>query len=265
MKLFRRLVAGAAFLIAAVALLVSLAGAVGVWAVKGPVTDRATRVFGRIDAALDAADRGIDHIQASFDGAAERLRDAREEQRRIAQDPQRNGARGRLLARTVQQSIAPQFGDAQAALEKVAEAAVVVNSILEDMGDLPLPSSSGLDLDRLAEVNGRLADVGPAAWELSRLLAAPESEQDSDAEDAQLSRIEQALRAAREWLAGYKAQVEQVRQRTAELRSRTLSWITSAALGASLACSWIALSQVSVLAHARSWWRRSGRANPRPG
>jgi hypothetical protein len=100
---------------------------------------------------------------------------------------------------------------------------------------------------------------------LSRLLAAPESVQDPDAEDAQLSRIEQALQAAREWLAGYKAQVEQVRQRTTELRSRTLSWITSAALGASLVCFWVALSQVSVLAHARSWWRRSGQINPRPG
>ena len=265
MKLFRRIVAGLAFLAAAVVLLVSLAGAVGVWIVTGPAVDRATRVFGRLDAALDLTDRGLDHIETSLDGAAERLQNAREEQRRIAQDPQRNSGRGRLLARTVQQTIAPQFGDAHETLQRVAEAAVVVNSILEDVGDLPLPSASGLNTDRLAVIKGRLADVGPAAWELSRLLGAPESEQNPDAEDAQLSRIEQALQAAREWLAGYKAQVVRVRQRTAELKSQTLSWMLCAALGLSLVCFWVALSQVSVLAHAWSWWRRSGQKNPRPG
>jgi hypothetical protein len=265
MKLFRRLAAGTAFLVAVVVLVASLAAVVGVWIVQGIVADRAARVFGRIGAALDAADQGIDHITASLDRAAERLRDARDEQRRIAQEPQKSGARERLLARKVQESIAPEFGDAHANLQKIAEAAVVVNSILEDVGNFPLLSSSGLDLGRLAEINGRLAEVGPVAWEWSRLLGAPESEQDPSAEDAQLSRIEQALQAAQEWLAGFKAQAARVRQRAAEIRTRTPFWITSAALGASAACLWIALSQVSVLAHARSWSRRSGQTDPRPG
>ena len=72
-------------------------------------------------------------------------------------------------------------------------------------------------------INGRLADVGPAAWELSRLLGAPDSEQDPDAQGAELSRIELALQAAREWLAGYKAELGRVRQRAAELKSQMLS------------------------------------------
>jgi hypothetical protein len=265
MKLLRRIVAGLVFLVAAVFLLASLAVGAGVWVVKGPAVDRTTRVFKRIDAALDAADRGLDHLKTILDNAAERLRNAREEQRRIAQDPQRNSTMGRLLAQRVQQTIAPQFGDAHETLQKVAEAAVAANSILEDVGNLPLLSSSGLDMDQLAEINRGLADVGPSAWELSRLLGAPESEQDPDAEGAQLSRIEKALQAAREWLAGYKAEVGRVRQRTAELKSRTLFWITAVALGVSLVCFWIALSQVSVLAHAWSWWRRPGQSDPRPG
>jgi len=45
-------------------------------------------------------------------------------------------------------------------------------------------------------------------------------------------------------------QLAQVRQRAEALKSRALPWITPAAL-----LIWIALSQVSVLFHAWSWWK----------
>ena len=45
-------------------------------------------------------------------------------------------------------------------------------------------------------------------------------------------------------------QLAQVRQGAEALKSRTLPWITPAAL-----FIWIALSQISVLFHVRSWWK----------
>lgn len=230
------------------------------WIVKGPATAKATRVFGRVEAALDVAEQKLNQVNSSLARAAERLDGAREEQRRIAQDPQQNNALRRALARTVQQRIAPEIGDAHEKLHAVAEAAVVVNSVLEDVGNLPFLSASGMDLDRLAEMNGRLADVGPAAWELSRVLGEPEP--DSDAASTQLSRIERALQTVRDMIAEYQSQVTQVRQRVEELKSRTLPWITPAAVLLSLVCFWIALSQISLLAHAWSWWKRAGAYNP---
>jgi hypothetical protein len=256
MRLCKRILAGLVFLLATAALLLSVAGGVGVWIVKGPATDRATRVFGRIDASLDVAEQGLDHAQASLSSAAERLESVKQEQRKLAQEPRRNNALGRLLARTVQQRVAPELGDAHETLHTVAEAAVVVNSILEDIGNSPFLSTSGLDLDRLTEINNRLADVGPAAWELSRLLGEPGTESDPDAA-AQLSRVERTLEAIRGLVAQYQTQVTQARQRTAELKARTLTWITPAAVLVSLVCFWIAVSQVGLLAHARSWWRHS--------
>jgi hypothetical protein len=258
MKVCKRILAGLALLLGTAGLLLSLAAGVGVWIVKEPVTARATNVFGRIEAALDVADQGFDHVNSSLARATERLDSARQEQRKLAQEPQKNRALGRLLARTVQQRIAPEIDDAHETLHTVAEAAVVVNSVLEDVGNLPFLSVSGLDLGRLTEINSRLADVGPAAWELSRLLGEVGSKSESDAAATQLSRIEQALKTLRGLIAEYESQVTQVRQWTQELKSRTLPWITPASVAASLVSFWIALSQVSVLAHARSWWRHAG-------
>jgi hypothetical protein len=253
MNVCKRILAGLAFLLSTAGVLLSLAAAVGVWVVKGPFTDRATHVFERVEAKLDVAARGLDHVKASLARAVERLDAAREEQRKLAREPQGQSALRRMLARTVQQTVAPQIGDAHEKLHTVAEAAVVVNAVLEDVGNFPFLAATGLDLDRLEEMNRRLADVGPAAWELSRLFG--EAEPDSEA-GAQLSRVDQALKAMRRLVDEYEPQVAQVRRRTETVKSKFLRWVTPATVIVSVVACWIALSQVSLMAHAWSWWKR---------
>ena len=252
MKFGKRILAGLTLLLAAVGLLLSLAGGIGVWVVKKPVTTKATHVFGRVDGALDTAEQGLGQVKTSLARATERLESVKEEQRKLAQEPRKGTALGRVLGRTVQQKIGPEIGNAHEKLHTVAEAAVVVNAVLEDVGNFPFLSAAGLDIDRLTEMNKRLVDVGPAAWELSRLLGEPESDADAG---AQLSRIEQLLKTLQRLVAEYESQVAQVRQRMAELKSRTLPWITPAATLISFVCFWVALSQVSLLSHAWSWWK----------
>jgi hypothetical protein len=259
MIVFRRILAGLVFLVALAVLLLSVAVGVGVWMVKGPVTSRANWVFGRIDAALDVAEQGLDHAQSSLANATDRLETVKQEQRKIAQEPRRNSTIGRFLARTIQQKLAPELSDAHETLHHVAEAAVVVNSVLEDFGNFPLLSVTGLNIDGLTDMNNRLGNVGPAAWELSRLLGQPEPEAGPESDPAtagrELSRVEQTLETVRGFVDDYHGQVRQASQRTAELKTKIFTWITPAAILISLACFWIAVSQVSLMCHARSWWK----------
>ncbi len=250
MLVCKRVLAALAILLATAVLLLSLVGGIGVWVVKEPVTARTTQVFQRIDAALDLADRGLEQARTSLARAAERLDSAREEQRKLSQQPQPNNAAKKTLARTVQRSIAPEFDKAHGKLQTVAEAAVVVNSVLADLGNIPFLSASGLDGDQLADLNRQLGEVGPAAWELSRRLG--EGEPDSD---AQFSQVDQALRTVREAVDEYEPRLRDVRQRTEELQARTLGWITPASILLSVIFLWVALSQVSILFHIWAWVR----------
>jgi hypothetical protein len=261
MKACKRILSGLVFLLGVAGLLLSVAAGVGVWLVKEPVTTKATRVFERIEAALDVADKGLGHVKTSLARAAERLDGARAEQRQLAQDSRNSGAAQRFMARTVQQLIAPQFTDAHETFHTVAEAAVVVNAVLEDVGNFPFLSVSGLDLDHLREINGRFDQVADSAWRLSRLLGEPGARADSDEVGPQLSRVAQALGRMRGLVADYGPQVARVRQQAQELKARTLPWITPAAVLVSAVCGWVALSQLSVLFHACSWWRRAGQPN----
>src|SRR5262245_11901030 len=148
--------------VAVAALLLSLTVGIGVWVVKGRVTDFATRKFDKAEAALDKADRGLTLVNATLANAAERLEAVRQEQRSI---PRNNNLARRLMARTVQQTIAPQLGEAQGTLSTIAEALVVVNSVLEDTAELPT-ESVGLDADQLTRLRGQLSQTTPAVWEL---------------------------------------------------------------------------------------------------
>ncbi len=255
MMVGKRILAGVILVLSTAMLLIMLAGSVGVWIVKEPVTDKATEVFQRIEAALDLAEQKLGLVKTTLARATERLDSARQEQRQLSQDPARNNIARRLLARKIQNLIAPQFVDANEKLHTVAEAAVVVNSVLEDVGNIPFLGTTGLDLDRLAQMNSRLAEVGPTAWELSRLLGEPEP--NADAAGNQFSKIDHTLTTLREFLAEFEARLTQVRQQAAEVKSKTLSWITPAAILISVVCFWIALSQVCLMVRCWSWWRHS--------
>jgi hypothetical protein len=254
----RRILAAFTFLLSVAMLLLSLVGGVGIWIVKGPATAKATRVFERIEAGLEVAEENLSQVKSSLARAAERLDDAREEQRKLAQEPS-NSVLRRTLVRTVQRGLAPDLDNAHDKLHTIAEAAVVVNSVLEDLGNFPFLSVAGLDLDSLTEMNDQVARAGPAAWELSRLLG--DREPDSEAA-AQESRIERTLRSMKGLIAEFEPELTDVRRQTEELKSHTLPWITPAAILISAVCFWIALSQVSLMFHACSWWRRLDHVMP---
>jgi hypothetical protein len=257
MRACKRFLAALTLLLAALGLLLSLAAGVGVWVVKRPVTAKATWAFGRVEAKLDVADDALDQAEKSLARAAERLDGAREEQRALRKKTKSGLSLRRGLARVVggaATTIAPELGNAHDKLHTVAEAAVVVNTVLEDVGAFPPLATSGLNLDSLKEMNDRLAEVGPSAWELSRLLGEPKG---FDPE-ARLSRVDQAVKAIRRAIIDYRSQVTEVRQRTEAVKARTFAWITPAAILISAVCFWIALSQLSLLSRAWSWWKQPG-------
>jgi hypothetical protein len=238
-------------------LLLSLAGGIGVWVIRGPVQAKAAYVFERVEGKLDIADKGLEKVKATLARATERLDGVREEQRQLAREP-RNSFLQRKLARTVQSALAPTLGDAHETINTVAEAVVVVNSVLEDVGNLPFLSIAGLEVGDLREINNSLSQVESSAWELTRLFAEGSASGTEDGD--RLSRVDRTLKTMRGLIDQYEPKVALVRQHTEQLKTKTLPWITPAAALISFVCFWIALSQVSLLVHARSWWTAAGRS-----
>src|SRR5262245_8812141 len=140
----KRFLAPIVFGLAGVFLLLCVAGGIGVWVVRGPATAKATKLFARIDEALNLGDEGLEYVKTNLTAAADRLETGKAEQRRIASEPMAGQAARRIMARTVQQRIAPDLHNAHEKLHTVAQAAVVVNAMLEDVGNFPFLSVLGV-------------------------------------------------------------------------------------------------------------------------
>jgi hypothetical protein len=232
-------------------LLLSLVGGIGVWVIREPTMVKASAIFGRVEAALDVVDEGLGGARNSLARAIERSETAHQEQRNLNQHPQPKNGKRKALALAVKRSLPQAVEDSRRKLNTVAEASVVVNSILQDVGTLPFLSASGLGHERLTELNQRLAQVGPAAWELSEVLGDPDS--DANAAGEQFSRISKTMQTIRSSLDEYEPKVAQVRARTTQLKDGTPSWLTAAAVLISALCFWIALSQASLIWQVWSW------------
>lgn len=254
MSVSRSVLGGLAMVLAATALVLSLAVAIGIWVVKRPAEDRLAHVFRRISGALTMADQGLDSVRKSLAAAAERLDGVKTEQRKTAQESRNGNTARRMMARTVQQRIAPEISNAHEKLHTVAEAAVVVNAVLADMENFPFLSALGFEVGDMTELNNTLTQVESSAWELGRLFV--ENESDAEA-TAQMSRIEVSLTKLQELLASYESKVKLVRQRTDEVQAKTESWATPVAIFISLAGFWVAVSQLCVLSRAWGCCRRN--------
>jgi hypothetical protein len=254
MRLIKRILGALALLLGTIGLIGCLFVGVGVWVVKEPVTTKATQVYDRADNGLAKAEKGLDLAQQKLDRAEKRLAEVKEERRKAQESRDDRGRRA--VARMVKQTLGLELSGASDSLHTVAEAVVVVNSVLEDLANFPYLSVTGLDADRLRDMNERLDGVGSVAWELSLVLGDGENKQ----ADQELSTVEGILKMLQERIADYLTQVKQVRQRAAEVKARTLFWITPAAILISSVSFWLALSQICILTRAWSWVRPSGGA-----
>jgi len=246
----RSFLAGLALIVSAIVLLLSLAVGVGVWIIKQPVTDRTTLVFQKIDASLEIARQGLQETRVSLDRASQRLESVAAQQRAEASQPQRSLSVSRTLARSVQRQFTPDLQATQDKLQTVAEASLVINTVLSDLAHFPLFQSSRLDTERLTEMNRQISQVGPAAWELSRLLGDGGTDPGAEAE---LTRMMRTLDTVRGLIAQYEPQVVRVRQQTEALRTEVFRWITAAVVLISFLSFWIAFSQVCLMRQVWKW------------
>jgi hypothetical protein len=56
---------------------------------------------------------------------------------------------------------------------------------------------------------------------------------------------------------GWQSDLDAAREELPRVRVEVLGWLTPAAIAVSVLGAWVALSQISLFAHARKWCRRT--------
>ena len=136
---------------------------------KKPAIEKTTQAFDEADAYLSIADKAIVDVSDRLKTQASLLHTT------LTNDSSKQGFFGSFVAKTMARQVAPNVNEAQRSLERVTEASIVVNSILESLQEGPFDSLDKLDTNQIRNLQTQMDGVTKTAWDLGDLLNNPQS------------------------------------------------------------------------------------------
>jgi hypothetical protein len=204
-----------------------------IWMVKKPTIDKTTYAFDRAEDVLDIAHKTIDDVKGNLEVSRAMYLI------QMTQSSERNGVQS-LLARTVVKQVSPDINDAQRTVEKVTEASIVVNSILESLH--ALDNFEAFDPKQVRSLQTQVGGVTKASVDLGNLLDT--SKAGAGEQSARVvAGLEDIIHRATEFQKSTKALQSKVQQ----YKDRTLYWMNLAPTLATIALGWVAVSQLIVI------------------
>ena len=253
MRIPQRLLAAFALALCTVGFVGCLAGVIGIWLVQASLIDRGNKVIGRIETRLGQARSVTRQMDDVLLKASNSLDEARAAPARPGQEDETTRLALKMAARKVRQEVHGQVEVAREQLQTVTEAAIVVNSILGDVNELPFVAVSSLDESQVKELGGRLGQVATLSQQLSEMLdkgRTPDDKSLTLAVPEHSSAVARTLNEARGAIGTFEEKVAEISSRVAFLKARFVSAVQLGAIVLTLVLLWIALSQASLFLHA---------------
>lgn len=211
-----------------------------IWSIKKPAIDKTTRAFEEADSCLSFAHRAVDDVKNNLQAAHADFATAKS---LPANAP---GAVKEAMIRAAALKVAPNMNDVQHMLERITEASIVVNSVLEAIEDRPFAALDQLDVNQVRNMQSQINNVTKASWRLGYILDEPfDGSAVSPAEKAQ--RISTNLGTLIDMSSDFQQRLDALHQHVDRIRNTTLYWMNLAPLLATITLGWIAISQLVVL------------------
>jgi len=224
-----------------------------IWSVKKPAIEKTTQAFDEADKYLSIADQAVVDVNNKLKAQVSIV------QTTFPIDSSKQGFMGSFVAKSIARQVAPNVNDAQQTLERVTEASIVVNSILGSLQEGPFDSLDKLDSNQVRNLQTQMEGVTKAAWDFGDLLNNPQTS-GSDSATEKSQRIAANLETIIGMLNNFQQQIKSLQNRVHLLKNRMLYWMNLGPILATIALSWVAISQIVVLAVAVKAFRKSRNA-----
>jgi hypothetical protein len=256
MNFFRRLTGLVTVLLSAIGAIGCIAVAVGVWVVYQGVAERVQRVSDKLDVALKQVATATDTVQRVLGKARADLAQVTKESGNL----DAGGDKSKLAARTVRallrEQTEPTLDELGGRLATMADAAVVVSSLLQSLEDLPVAQQFGLDPEQLKQ---RANDAQRLSGILRRLEGAiGDGDKEGARQVAAAARdVNAVLEDCSAAVGNWQSELSTARARLAQVKADVLGWMIYAAIGLSVLALWMAAGQVCLLSRGLRWCRSS--------
>ncbi len=255
MELLRRIGAPIVLILSTVGIICCVAGVVAVWMFRQAATGKVENVADRLDTGLRRTLDGTNSVRRALELARDKVANVNEESVHLRDDGDKKGGPTTLvLRRLIREQLGPRINELDGRLATLSDAAVAVASLLESLQELPAAQSrvNTEKLQRLAEQAPQLAAtlqrLQAAVGDGGREVAEPEVA-------AAASQVDVALQKCKWTVEDWQNDLDATRQDLLQIKTTALTWLFRATIAVSVICAWVAVSQISLFAHAWKWWR----------
>jgi hypothetical protein len=256
--MLEKTVRSAASAVAALFIVLSLLGIVGVWWVDRRATEVALKAFSLVETAVGVVEAGVARIEGLIAASRTEVRQAAETITAVGARAQANSPVLNALTERLEASLAPRIGQMRQALAPVRDAVGTIGNAISVANSMPMVAERAPRLAALDETFDRLEQLSADSTQLRNTLRALAGAQMSQVTDETIAvltglaqRIDTRLGEVQASVQGVQADIAARQLRLDARKSRLLFLFNLAALLVSLMLAWIIYSQVVVIRHYR--------------
>jgi hypothetical protein len=255
MRSLRRVLAAITLALGALGIMICVLGVVGIWILRAKANHTVTRMDAAVGVGVQRASSAIQNVRRALEQAKIDVQRLSDEAANLGPEPEKNRRSANLLRKLVRERVGANLNDLEGRLMTGADAAAAIASLLQSMQELPMGRPARLDPDSLERATNQASQLAASLHKLQTALG--EDDQIAVApEVAAASRdvsrvLERCQTIANDW----QADLDDVREQSAQLKQHILGWLTVAAILLTAVCAWAAVSQLSLCAHAWKWMR----------
>jgi len=238
-----------------VGIVCGLAAVVGVWMFRQTASEKVVKISARLDVGFQRASVANDNVRRALEKARADIAKVS----KVAADLGAGDEKSRLatgaLRRLVRQVVGPEMNDLGGRLSMCSDAAAAVSSLLQSFEELRPGQTGRIEPDKLERLVGQASQLSAS---LQRLQAAVGEEDNGAAEKevvAAAGEVELVLQRCQAVLDDWQSHLDAAREEIARVKAEALRWLTLTAIAVSVLCVWVAVSQISLFAHALTWCR----------
>ena len=134
-----------------------------------------------------------------------------------------------------------------------------LSSLLQSFQELPLGQTSRIKPDELEGLADQASQLSVALGRLQAVVG----EEDKDVSEKEVavaaSEMDLVLQKCQSRLDDWQSNLDAVSEEFQHVKAEILDWLRIAAITVTVACVWVAVSQISLFAHACKWFRSVSR------
>jgi hypothetical protein len=244
-----------ALLLSTVGIVCCVAGIAGIWMLHQTVREKVEKVTARLDGGLERASVANQRVQLALEQARASVDQVSKESAALGGNDEKSRRATSTLRKLIRRQVGPNINDLGVRLATLSDAATAISSLLGSFQEFQPFATGRLKSDKIEGWTDQATQLSTKLRRLEAAVGDGDKEGSGREIAAASGAVENALQRCQAKVDDWQSELEGTREELGDAGTRILGWLTSVVIVVTLVFVWVAVGQISLFAHALTWWR----------